>query len=139
MTGYLPDPAEFPDVDLSVDLEGDPRPWGAGWDMGAYEFVPDLALYGAPADCAVRLSWTVNTSLPVTSTWHLDYRSDTGTLLIPPLSLTHTVRSHTLTGLTNGVWYTVALRSVVGTNAVLADSVRVMPTDQFFFLPLVLR
>ena len=139
VTGHLPDPAEFPDVDLSVDLEGNPRPWGAGWDIGVYEFVPDLVLHGAPADRAIRLSWTVNTTLPVTSTWQLDYESDTGTLLIPPLSFSHTVRSHTLPSLTNGVWYTVTLRSMVGSNAVLADSVRVMPTDQFAYLPLVLR
>jgi hypothetical protein len=41
--------------------------------------------------------------------------------------------------LTNGVCYTLTLRSMLGSNAVLADAVRVMPTGQFVHLPLLLR
>jgi hypothetical protein len=139
VTNYLPDATTFPDVDLAVDMDGNTRPWGAGFDMGAFEFVPALVLRGAPADRAIRLSWTVNTTLPVTSTWQLDYESEGDTSLVPPLSLPHATRAHTLSGLTNGLWYTVTLRSMLGSNVVLADAVRVMPTGQFVHLPLVLR
>ena len=71
-----------------------------------------LSLRGVPADRSILLSWDANTTLPPTSTWRIDYLSDTGSALIPPISLTNTLRSHTLTDLANGVWYTVKLRCV---------------------------
>ena len=37
-----------------------------------------LVLHGAPADEIIYLSWTVNTTLPVTSTWRLAYDGPTG-------------------------------------------------------------
>jgi hypothetical protein len=138
-TGILPDPAEFPDVDLGVDLEGNPRPWGAGWDIGAYEFVPDLMLHGVPADRAIWLRWTVNTTLPLTSTWQLDYESDTGTLLVPSLGFTNTVRAHTLVSLTNYIWYTVTLSAMLDNVPWLTATTRVMPTDQLVYLPAILE
>jgi hypothetical protein len=44
-----------------------------------------------------------------------------------------------LTDLTNYVWYTVTLNAVVGATPILTDTVRVMPTDRFVCLPLVMR
>ncbi|MCP4543857.1 MAG: hypothetical protein GY832_42630 [Chloroflexi bacterium] len=104
-----------------------------------------LTLHGVPGDRLVHLTWDVaGGMLPVTSTWQIGYQSETGTVLTPSLSIpTYTVRNHTLTGLTNGVWYTVTLDAVVsgsvGTLVFLSDSVHVMPTDIFVCLPLVLR
>jgi hypothetical protein len=108
--------------------------------MGACEFIPNLMLQGTPASQAIHLNWTVNVTLPTTSTWQIDYTSETGTVLLPPITIpTDTVRSYTLTGLTNYVWYTVTLNTMAGTTSVLADTVRAMPTDIFVYLPLVLQ
>ena len=52
---------------------------------------------------------------------------------------TNTVRSHTLTGLTNYVWYTVTLNAMVDAAPILTDTVRVMPTDRLLYLPVVLK
>ena len=64
----------------------------------------------------------------------------TGTVLTPQIEIpTSTVRAHTLTDLTNYVWYTVTLNAMMGASPVLTDTVHVMPTDTFLYLPLVLR
>jgi len=98
-----------------------------------------LALHGAPADKAIRLSWTVTGTLPVTSTWQIDYQSQSGTLYTPITGIISPTRAYTLTGLTNYVWYTVTLNAMSGSASLLADTVRVMPTGIFVYLPLVLR
>jgi parallel beta-helix repeat protein len=131
-------------VDLSThhttDKDGVSRPQGDGWDIGAYEFVQTLRLRGTPANQAIHLAWTVNATLLPTSTWRIDYASETGTVLLPPISIpTSTVRSYTLTGLTNYVWYTVTLNAMVDATPILTDTVRVMPTDIFVYLPLLLK
>jgi uncharacterized protein (DUF362 family) len=98
-----------------------------------------VALHGEPADKSIRLRWEVSGTLPVTSTWRIDYISQTGTVVIPAPSITNTARAYTLTSLTNYVWYTVTLKAILGTTPFLTDTVRVMPTDMFIYLPLVLR
>jgi hypothetical protein len=96
-----------------------------------------LSLRGVPGDRSIDLYWDVNASLPPTSTWQISYQSDTGTVLKPPLMVpTHTARSHILTGLTNGIWYTVALNAVLDVTPFLTATVRVLPADRFIFLPL---
>jgi hypothetical protein len=116
------------------------RPQLSGWDIGAYEFVPDLDLHGAPGDQTIYLNWNVTGPLPPTSTWRIDYASETGTVLLPPVSIpASTVQSYTLTGLTNYVWYTVTLNAMLDASPILTDAVRVMPTDHFVYLPLVLK
>ncbi len=125
-------------VDIQVDYAGAPRPQGDGWDIGAYEFVPALALHGAPANQAIHLAWTVNITLPITSTWQIDYYTTTTAILTAtdPFSAT---RAYTLTGLTNYVWYTVTLNAMLDSTPFLTDTVRVRPTDRLVYLPLVLR
>jgi hypothetical protein len=49
------------------------------------------------------------------------------------------LRAYTLTGLTNYTWYTVTLNAMSGSVSFLADTVTVLPTDIFVYLPLVLR
>ena len=54
---------------------------GAAPDLGAYEFEPQLELLGAPDDQAIYLSWTVNVTLPTTTTWTIAYDGPAG---VPP-------------------------------------------------------
>jgi hypothetical protein len=125
--------------ELNYDMNAVGRPQGWAWDIGAHEAVPAVGLSGTPADRAIHLSWTVNITPPLSSTWQIGYASETGTVLVPPISLTSTARNHTITGLTNYVWYTVTLNAVVSATPILTDTVRVMPTDRFLYLPLVLK
>jgi chitodextrinase len=98
-----------------------------------------LELRSAPGDRTIHLSWTVNTTLPVTSTWQIDYHSQTGTLYTPITGVISPTCAYTLTGLANYVWYTVTLSAMLDSTAFLSDTVRAMPTDIFVYLPLVLR
>jgi len=127
------------DVAYSSSVNSVSRPNGAEWDIGAYEFLPDLTLYGTPADQAIHLHWTVNTTLPVTATWHIDYYTQTVSAPFSatiPLSAT---RSYTLTEhVENYQWYTVTLHAMLGETSWLSDTVRVMPTDRFVYLPFIL-
>ena len=110
-----------------------------GTFIGAYAFVPDLVLQGRSASTMIYLDWNVNISLPVTSTWRIDYGSQTGTAYLPITDIISPTRAYTLTGLTNYVWYTVTLNAMLDSAPILTDTVRVMPTDRFVYLPLVLR
>jgi len=102
---------------------------------------PALQLDAAPGDGQARLTWNIlRETTPFTGAWRIGYESDTGTLLLPPLDIpTSTVRAWTLTGLSNYVWYTVTLEALLDASPWLSDTVRVMPTDRFVYLPLVLR
>ncbi len=121
--------------EFNYDLAFKLRPQLAAWDIGAYEATPQLALRGAPADRAIRLSWETNVTLPATSTWRITYESP-GSVFLPVANITNTLRAYTLTGLTNYVWYTVTLDAVLDGAPFLSDTVRVMPTDRFVYLPL---
>ena len=113
---------------------------GTAPDIGAYEFVPILQLHGSPANEAIHLNWTVNVTLPATTTWQLGYASDTGTLIFPAVEIpTSTTRAHTLTGLANYTWYTITLNGMLESTPFLTDTARVMPTDIFIYLPIVLK
>ncbi len=100
---------------------------------------PMLVLRGVPSDRVIRLSWQVNAILPPTSTWQIDYQSGTGTLYTPITGIVSPTRAYTLTGLTNYVWYTVTLNTMLDSTPWLTDTVHVMPTDRFVYLPLVMR
>jgi hypothetical protein len=115
------------------------RPGGSAWDIGAYEFAPSLVLSGRPANQAIFLDWSVNATLPATTTWTINYVGPVGDQIPPIAGLSESTRAYTLTGMTNYVWYTVTLNAMVEAAPVLTDTVRVMPTNIFIDLPLVLK
>lgn len=98
----------------------------------------EVDLRGTPDNAMARLKWDAHAYLPPTSTWKLTYDGPLGDQ--PPLisGIISSTRALTLTGLTNYEWYTVTL-TTVGTSLVLSDTARVMPTDLFVHLPLVMR
>jgi hypothetical protein len=134
----LDDSSDLIDVGLPIPGINDGYE-GAAPDVGAFEFVPSLELYGRPGDRTIYLDWEVNTTLPATTTWRIAYYSQTvASTVVATDTLAHTARAYTLTGLTNYAWYTVTL-STVNAMSALTDTVRVMPTDVSVYLPLVLR
>jgi len=93
----------------------------------------------AQGNRTIYLTWKVNVTLPTTSTWRIDYGSQTGTAYLPITDIISPMRAYTLTGLTNYAWYTVTLHAMLGETSWLSDTVWAMPTDRFVYLPLVLR
>jgi hypothetical protein len=113
---------------------------GAAPDIGAFEFTPSLTLHGAPGDQTIYLNWEVNTTLPATSTWRIDYYTTTATAPFTATDPFSTTRAYTLTNhVTNYQWYTVTLHAMVGETSWLSDTVRVMPTDIFVYLPVAMK
>ena len=76
-------------------------------------------------------------SLPITSTWQIDYQGPTGDQTPPITGIVSATRTYTLTGLTNYSWYTVTLNAMLGGTPILTDTVQVMPTDIILFLPIM--
>ena len=126
------DPAQAPGEDILGNLRGsDP-------DLGAVEFQPALTLSGHAGDQTIFLEWTVNTTLPVTSTWQIAYDNQQGDQGTIP-NIPDPTRTYTLSNLTNYTSYTIVLNAMLDTTPILTDTVTVMPTDIFIHLPLVLK
>jgi hypothetical protein len=122
---------------LSSPTDIDGRPRDARPDVGAYEFIPTLLLYGSPADRAIHLNWTINSTLPPTSTWRIAYYSQTVPITIN--NIISPTRAYSLTSLTNYVWYTITLNAMLDTTPLYTDTIKLIPTDRFVYLPLVLK
>lgn len=130
---------DSPAVDAGVIIPGfNDNYEGAAPDLGAIEFQPSLTLHGMGADRAINLTWSVNATLPTTTTWAIEYYTTTANILTAtdPFS---TTRSYTLTDLTNYEWYTVTLHAMLDTTVLFSDTVTVMPTDITVYLPILLK
>ncbi|MCB0155108.1 MAG: hypothetical protein KDF65_09935 [Anaerolineae bacterium] len=123
----------------SEDILGNPRPQGSAPDFGAVEFTPALSLSGQANDQTIRLTWTVDTTLPATSTWRIAYSGPPGDQPSPLTGLASPTRAYTLTGLTNYTPYAITLNAMVGASPILTDSITLTPTDIFVYLPVVLK
>jgi hypothetical protein len=122
------------DVGIITDLDGNLRPQGNGYDIGAYEFTPAILLWGRPASNTITLVWRVNVALPLTTTWTINYSSPPGDQPPPITGIPVNTRTYTLTGLTNYTWYTFTLT----TNPPwLTDAVTLMPTDHIIYITMV--
>ena len=131
--------AADPSLASSEDILGRARPEGVAPDVGAVKWLPPLVLRGAPSDELIRLSWTLNVTIPATSTWQISYDGSPGDQLSPIAGIGEPTRAYTLTGLTNYTWYTVTLNDVLDGTPVLTDTATVMPTDLSTYLPLVVK
>jgi hypothetical protein len=109
-------------------------------DIGAYEFQLAMELFGSSASGGVNLTWTVNSTVPETSTWRISYAPAAGgSTVVAADSLTSTTRDYLLTGLTNGTWYDITLEAQLDSTTFLTDTIRAMATDDFVFLPVVIK
>jgi len=126
------------DVNLTSDYDGHSRPQGMGYDIGAFERIPDLMLSSTPMDQAIRLTWTVNDDiLPAADAWQIKYQTDTGTVYAPINITNSSARTYTLTDLNNYVWYNITLNAMRNGSPFLTNTVRMMPTDIFVYLSLM--
>jgi hypothetical protein len=107
---------------------------GTAPDLGAYEFEPQVKLHGASGDQTIYLSWTVNITLPTTTTWTIAYDGPAGSPPSPITGLAEPTRTYTLNELTNYTWYTVTLAT---DPPWLTDTVTDMPTDHLIYLPAI--
>jgi hypothetical protein len=126
------DPAHAPADDILGHARSVP-------DIGAVEFIPSLILQGAPASQAIRLAWNVSVTLPPTSMWRIGYYSQTVVSSVYVSDLISPTRAYTLSGLTNYAWYTITLNALLDSTPFLTDTLKLMPTDRFVYLPLVVK
>jgi hypothetical protein len=110
---------------------------GTAPDVGAYEFTPELVLHGSPADRAIHLNWTIDSTLPPTSTWRIVYYTQAVPITIN--NILSPTRAYSLTSLTNYVWYTVTLNAMLDTTPLYTDTIKLMPTDRLVYLPAVMK
>jgi len=124
---------------VGQDFDRVHRPQMNGWDIGAFEFLPSLALVGIPGDSTVYLSWQVNTALPPSATFRIDYSPAGGSQPSPVTGIPNTTRAFTLNGLSNYTLYTVTLTAVDNGSSLFTDVVQVMPSDHLVRLPLLIQ
>jgi hypothetical protein len=94
-----------------------------------------------PGSQTIYLTWSVNVTLPVNSTWRISYEGPPGSEPSPITGIISDTRAYTLTGLTNYAWYTVTLSAMLDSMPmpILTDTMTVMPTDLLVYLPLALK
>jgi hypothetical protein len=133
------------DVGVTADFEGDTRPFGSRPDIGADEYTPYVYLRATPRDRTVHLTWTEFED-PGLASYVITYTygtggSDASQGPSPISNLPTTTRGYSLAGVANYAFYTVTVGARDGSDADLfvSNSVRVMPTDIFVYLPAIMK
>lgn len=86
------------------------------------------------------LLWHIYTSLPVGTTWHIEYVGPTGDQPSPITGLARDTRTYSLSGLTNYTPYTITVSARVTERVLLSSNpVTATPTDRMIYLPFILR
>ena len=112
---------------------------GSAPDVGAIEYVPIFDLVGMPGDGTIYLVWTISDDLPDTAVLRLEYTGPTGNPASPINNIPLGSGEYVLTGLQNYTFYEITLTAVDNGVAIMTDTVSVMPTDIFSFLPFVMK
>ncbi len=110
-------------------LRADSAAHGNGWR--------GMRLRVAADDAALHLTWVVNPTLPVTSTWRISYDGPAGDEASPVTDIPTADRGHTLTGLTNGAPYTLTLNAMVAGAPTITDTVVMTPGANALYFPLL--
>jgi hypothetical protein len=118
------------------DILGNSRPVP---DVGAVEFIPALDLSGIAGDQTIDLAWRLNTTLSPAATWRIKYVGPAGDQPSPVGNISNGARSYQLTGLTNYSSYEVTLNGMLGGAPILTDTIYLMPTNIFNYLPAIHR
>jgi parallel beta-helix repeat protein len=135
------------DVGVTADFEGDARPFGDYPDIGADEHQdsPTLDLTATPDDQAIYLIWAefedaALDSYVITYTYGTG-GSDASQGPSPIRDIPTTTHVYSLTDVANYVFYTVTVtaRDENDVDLIMSNSVRVMPTNFFVYLPLILK
>ncbi len=108
-------------------------------DIGALEFVPKFDLNGSPGDKEIYLTWEISEELPPTAVLQLQYTGPQGTPPSPITNIPLDIRQYVLTGLENYIFYEVTLIALDNGTPILTDTVKIMPTDIFSFLPTLVK
>jgi len=103
----------------------------AGWDGKP---VTD-ALFAAPDNAALHLSWELTGTLPTSATWRVSYEGPAGDQPSPITDVAQTERGLTLTGLTNDTPYTITLEAMLYGSPYMTATVTATPTQNPTFAP----
>ena len=108
---------------------------GNGPDIGATEFNPFLSFSAIPQDQALLLQWNVDQTLSANTQWVIEYgKMGQATETI---NLDANDRSLRLDSLENYQVYTIKLSAVEGEQMLWTQTIQAMPTDIFFYLPMI--
>ncbi len=121
---------------VTADRHGTIRPYGNAYEIGAYEFLPTLRLYGSPADQTINLQWAFDGTLPNSATWRITYNGS-GFPVSPITGIAKETRSYQLNNLTNYQNYTITLEAMDGGDVLYRDEITLFPTDVHTYLPIV--
>lgn len=108
-------------------------------DIGAFEFVPKFDLTGMPGDEEIYLRWEISEELPATAVLEIQYVGPKGSPPSPISNLSQNMDEYVLTGMKNYTMYEVTLLAIDNGEVLLSDTIQVMPTDIFSFLPFIVK